>query len=103
MLTGITIIVAVLFLLSICLGIVIAFQQAKIQELTPQLRQVSSDLRELAEITPREYEVFVGDNKAFVYMIANGHRIFIKKFDDEDMEYNIGLANELAAHLNEEQ
>ena len=67
--------------------------------LIAEIRGLKSSKNNIAHITKnmdeREFVAYVGNHAAFVYMLVGKHKVFIKKFDDDDMVYNIGLANEL--------
>ena len=73
--------------------------------LTAEIRELKSSKNNIAHITKnmdeREFVAYVGNHGAFVYMLVGKHKVFVKKFDDDDMVYNTGLANELVEHLNE--
>lgn len=73
--------------------------------LTAENRELKSSKNNIAHITKnmdeREFVAYVGNHAAFVYMLVGKHKVFVKKFDDDDMVYNTGLANELVEHLNE--
>lgn len=73
--------------------------------LTAEIRELKSSKNNIVHITKnmdeREFVAYVGNHAAFVYMLVGKHKVFVKKFDDDDMVYNTGLANELVEHLNE--
>lgn len=73
--------------------------------LTAEIRELKSSKNNIVHITKnmdeREFVAYVGNHAAFVYMFVGKHKVFVKKFDDDDMVYNTGLANELVEHLNE--
>lgn len=73
--------------------------------LNAEIRELKSSKNNIAHITKnmdeREFVAYVSNHAAFVYMLVGKHKVFVKKFDDDDMVYNTGLANELVEHLNE--
>lgn len=99
--TALLIIIAVLLLCIIILSIIVVSMSNKNKELSNKIGKEKAKIeRILKSSTEHEFSIYEGGDYIFVYMVVEDkYPVLIKRFDDDDMDYNRGLARELVEYL----